>query len=167
MKAYFEQLIDYNYWANGLILKYTEMLPVEQFTKSTAHSQQSLREILTHVLFAEWLLRERMEGRSYTWEEAVAEINADKFPEIDELYGRWFDEELRMRKFLGEMPEDRLMDYFSYQRTNGDRLQDTYADIITQLVLHGMQHRSEAAVILTELGHSPGNLDYTLYLRPD
>ena len=39
------------------------------------------------------------------------------------------------------------------------------ADIFTQMVLHGMQHRSECAVILTNLGHSPGNIDYIVYLR--
>jgi uncharacterized damage-inducible protein DinB len=36
---------------------------------------------------------------------------------------------------------------------------------ITQLFYHGAQHRSEIAVLLTEWGHSPGDLDYLTYLE--
>ena len=38
MKAYFEQLMDYNYWANGLVLKYAEQLPQDKFEQENAHS---------------------------------------------------------------------------------------------------------------------------------
>ena len=31
MKPYIEKLIDYNYWANGLILKFAEQLTGEEF----------------------------------------------------------------------------------------------------------------------------------------
>ena len=32
-------------------------------------------------------------------------------------------------------------------------------------LLHNMQHRSEAAHMLTEYGQSPGDIDFTLFLR--
>lgn len=37
---------------------------------------------------------------------------------------------------------------------------------ITQVFYHGAQHRSELAVTLTSWGHSPGDLDYLLFLQP-
>ena len=64
MKAYFEQLYDYNVWANGLILKYTEQLPEEQFTQETTHSFGSIRDTLLHIMVVEWLWREKDAGLS-------------------------------------------------------------------------------------------------------
>jgi uncharacterized damage-inducible protein DinB len=39
------------------------------------------------------------------------------------------------------------------------------ADVLTQLLFHGMQHRAEMAQMLTEFGHSPGNIDYLIYIN--
>jgi uncharacterized damage-inducible protein DinB len=35
--------------------------------------------------------------------------------------------------------------------------------ILQHVILHGMQHRSEAAMLLTRYGQSPGNLDFIFY----
>jgi uncharacterized damage-inducible protein DinB len=37
-------------------------------------------------------------------------------------------------------------------------------EMLAQVVLHGVQHRSEIAAALTALGQSPGNLDYLFFL---
>jgi len=36
---------------------------------------------------------------------------------------------------------------------------------ITQVFYHGVQHRSEVAVLLSIWGHSPGDMDYLTFLR--
>ena len=36
---------------------------------------------------------------------------------------------------------------------------------ILHVVAHGIQHRSEAAAILTGYGHSPGEMDFDLFLN--
>jgi len=38
-------------------------------------------------------------------------------------------------------------------------------ETLSQVVLHGVQHRAEIALALTERGCSPGDLDYLVYLR--
>ena len=166
MKAYIEQLIDYNYWANGLILKYTEKLSPEVFTSPVSESLGSPRNILAHLLFAEWVWLDRMQGVHKSPGEMRKVFRAENYPEIKELYGDWFEQELRMRQFLADMEEKQLLADFTYTRTDGSKQESRYIDIFTQLVFHGMQHRTEVALILTDLGHSPGNIDYIYYLVP-
>lgn len=166
MKAYMEQLIDYNYWANGLILKYAEMLSAENFVGAELEGQQSLRDILCHIMFAERIWLNRMQGITMPMEEMKKIFAPASYPDIEKLLKDWFDLELEMRSFMGKFTELTYNEEFSYQRSDGSSLTDRYGDIFTQLVLHGMQHRAECALILTSLGHSPGNLDYITYLRP-
>ena len=106
-----------------------------------------------------------MQGNSRILDEFKKFFRFDRYPTIKECYDDWFDIELRMRDFLANMPESQLTQTFKYSRSNGEEVEDRYADIFTQLTLHGMQHRAELAVILTNLGHSPGDLDYVYYLR--
>ena len=167
MKAYLEQLYDYNVWANGLILKFSEQLPEEQFTQETTHSHGSIRDTLVHVMGAEWVWRERMGGNQIDISAARKALDPGNFPTVEKLYHRWFDEELAMRNFMGDLSEEGFLGTFKYSSSSGREIEDTIADILAHVVLHGMQHRAEVAAVLTEFGFSPGNLDYLSYLHAD
>jgi uncharacterized damage-inducible protein DinB len=52
-----------------------------------------------------------------------------------------------------------------YRTTRGIPHQNTLWHLLLHLANHGTQHRSEAAVLLTDYGHSPGDLDLIVYLR--
>jgi uncharacterized damage-inducible protein DinB len=99
--------------------------------------------------------------------EAMESMKPENFPTVDDLYHRWFDEELAMRNFLGDLSEEGCLETFGYVNIAGRKLEDTRADGLTQLVMHGMQHRAEVAAMLTGFGFSPGNLDYYLYLHAE
>ena len=61
--------------------------------------------------------------------------------------------------------DDGLNGWIKYSTTDGKRYKTKLKDILTHVTFHGMQHRAEIAAILTEFGHSPGNIDYIVYLR--
>ena len=167
MKAYIEQLMDYNYWANGLILKYAEQLDPENFAQKTADSQAGVQENLIHIMFAEKLWLDRMSGKSRSQKDYDAQYNPRTYAEIRKIYEDWFDLELKMRAFIDSLDGDQLLKSFRYTRlSTGDEHENRLIDILTQLVFHGMQHRAEIAQALTGFGHSPGNIDYLTYLRP-
>jgi uncharacterized damage-inducible protein DinB len=52
-----------------------------------------------------------------------------------------------------------------YTTTSGKPYQNTLWHLLLQVLNHSTQHRSEAAMLLTEWGRSPGDLDLILFLR--
>jgi uncharacterized damage-inducible protein DinB len=72
---------------------------------------------------------------------------------------------IELMKFLEALTEERLNSPFQYASLEGVRFENLLWESMAHLVNHGTQRRSEAAVILTELGRSPGDLDLILFTR--
>jgi uncharacterized damage-inducible protein DinB len=86
-------------------------------------------------------------------------------PTLEQLRSTWNTEEQRMRAFLATLHNEDLARSISYTTTQGKAHSNLLWELLYHLVLHGMQHRSEAAAMLTASGHSPGWIDFILYLR--
>ena len=70
-----------------------------------------------------------------------------------------------MRAYLAGLTDDDLTGTIQYTRTEGVNSRHRYWQILLHVINHGTQSRSEAAVLLTQFGHSPGDLDYMIFLR--
>ena len=81
------------------------------------------------------------------------------------LQERWAVEEKQSMDFVANITDDRLNDTFNYTNTNGQPFTKILWHAMVHVVNHGTQHRSEAAAILTDLGHSPGDLDMILFVE--
>ncbi|MFN8382049.1 MAG: DinB family protein [Anaerolineales bacterium] len=153
-------LYKYNSWANTLILNTAANVTQEQFTAKVSHPHNDLRHALTHTLFAEWLWRNRWMGQS----PSAPFLNED-FPTFASLKARWIDEEKALNEFVASLTDEKLNSTFQYKTMKGVAHENILWQAMTHVVNHGTQHRSEAAAILTELGHSPGDIDLIVFLR--
>ena len=158
--AAIHSLFDYNYWVNERILATAAGLSPEQFTAPGPVSHGSLRDTLVHTLSAEWAWRQRCEGSS-----PEALLSQEDFPDLKSLARRWKEEEESMRTFLAALTDEDLASIIRYTRTGGTWIETPLWQILLHVINHGTQSRSEAAVILTQFGHSPGDLDYMIFLR--
>jgi uncharacterized damage-inducible protein DinB len=161
MRPHDLQLIyDYNYWANQRILQAAEKLRQEELTQELPMSWHSILETLGHVLSAEWVWRMRcQEGIS-----PAALLDTDQFSTLELLRARWDEEEAAMRGYLAGLADADLDQIVHYKNTKGTPFSRVRWQIMLHVVNHGTQHRAEAALYLTTLGHSPGAIDLSVYL---
>jgi uncharacterized damage-inducible protein DinB len=157
-------LYDYNAWADARLLGAAAGLSPEQFAGPVAAlprlSHRSLRDTLVHTLGAHWLWRSRCLGHSPT-----VMLSPDEFPTLEVLQARWQEEVQEMRRFLSGLSDADIDRVISYTDTQGRPHENTLWHILVHMVNHSTQHRSEAAIVLTEWGRSPGNLDLIIFLR--
>jgi uncharacterized damage-inducible protein DinB len=156
-----QKLWAYNEWANRRILVAAAQLSHTQFTEPAASSFGSLRTTLVHIYGAEWVWRQRCL-------EHVSPSNLpdeNDFPDLESLRSAWETEMQRMTAFLDQImqldPESPIV----YQNTKGLQMSSPFWQILYHLVNHGTQFRSEAGMLLTAWGYSPGDMDMILFFR--
>jgi len=152
-------LYKYNQWANAKILNAASEAALEQFLASASFPHGGLRGTLVHTLFAEWIWRHRWEGTS-----PVVRLKPDDFPTFESLRLRWTDEEKLLMSFVDNLTDERLNSHFFYTATDGAPFERILWQTMVHVVNHGTQHRSEAAALLTDFGHSPGDIDFVYFL---
>jgi uncharacterized damage-inducible protein DinB len=152
-------LYKYNQWANALILNAATNVTQEEFLAPASFPYGGLRGTLVHTLFAEWVWRQRWEGTSPT-----RRFKPEDFPTFDSLRMRWAEEEKALMSFAEGLSDEKLGSKFKYNATDGEPHQRTLWHAMLHLVNHGTQHRAEAAAILTDLDHSPGDIDLLYFL---
>lgn len=153
-------LYQYNQWANAKILNTAAHVTQDQYLAPASFPHGGLRGTLVHALFAEWIWRNRWEGTSPT-----RRLKPEEFPTIESLRTRWLEEEKQLMDFVDRVTDEKLDNTFSYTNTSGKPLTKILWQAMAHLVNHGTQHRTEAAAILTDFGHSPGDIDLIYFLE--
>ena len=147
-------LYQYNQWANRLILNAAANVTQEEYLAPASFPHGGLRGTLVHALFAEWIWRQRWEGTS-----PKKRFKPEDFPTFNSLRKRWAEEEQALMSFVDGLTDEKLENKFNYTSTEGMPHERILWQAMAHLVNHGTQHRTEAAAILTDLGHSPGDID--------
>jgi uncharacterized damage-inducible protein DinB len=156
---YIRTLYDYNAWANERILETTAQLSPDQFLRQARTSFDSVRDTLVHTLSAHWIWLSRWQGVS-----PRAMFNPGDYPTLESIRSRWTQIERETHAFVADLDDRKLDSIIEYIRTEG--LPSAYPlwQLMVHQVNHATQHRSEVAALLTQFGHSPGDLDLIVYL---
>jgi uncharacterized damage-inducible protein DinB len=154
-------LYDYNYWANKLIMTTAAQLTPEQFAEPLGYSFGGLRGTLIHTLDTEHSWRHIFQT-SRVIEYDLADT--EPFPTLDAIADYWRKDEADMRAYLNSLQDSDMENILRYDIPDGKRERVLWHCLV-HVVNHGTQHRSECAVMLTDFGHSPGNIDRTRFLN--
>ena len=153
-------IYEYNYWANKRILAQCKNVTQEQFTAPAEFPFGGLRGTLVHILEAEWGWRTRFQNLG-----VASEMSETEFPTLASLESRWAEEEKSMRRYLASLKDEDMNSHVRYPIEGGEIRDRILWHCLLHVVNHGTQHRSEAAALLTRLGQSPGDLDFTVFLN--
>jgi uncharacterized damage-inducible protein DinB len=151
-------LYDYNYWATDRILHTAASITDEQFTAPMRFPWGSLGGTLVHILAAErfWL---------YLWQGLSPRPDPTRgdYPTLVTLRERWPHDEADLRSYLATLTDADLDRPHTHTWNGGSSIAPLWARIV-HVVTHGTLHRGEAAQMLTEFGHSPGDMDLDDFL---
>lgn len=171
-------LYEYNFWADRRILMTCAKVSHEQYVAPAGlgNGYGSLRATLLHKLDSDWAWRSAFQKYfvpldTLTFSQADApmwdleDLTEADLPTFDDLKARWQTEEQEMRAYLGSLKDEDLNGLVRYRIPEGFVRERVLWHCLLHVVNHGTQHRSEAAALLTSYGHSPGDLDITLFLN--
>ncbi len=148
--------LEYNNWANNRLLDIAEQLPEAQL-HSGKLSRGSAFETLHHMLDAEWSWRvicQNVPPGDPPW--TVEALN-----HLPGLRAYWKEENERLLTFVQTLSEaDLEHEAFAFWREQQVKIK--YA--LLHIVNHASNHRCEVGWYFTDLGHSPGDLEFVDYL---
>jgi uncharacterized damage-inducible protein DinB len=153
-------MYEYNDWANHRLLEKAANVTPEQFVAPSSHSFGSLQATLVHTLDTEIGWRGLLKGEGFS-----PDLNPADFPTVAAIQQRWAQEEQARWDYLNSLSDDDLAGTIRYHTHTGVLRERVLWHCLFHLVNHGMQHRSEAATLLTGYGQSPGDIDFTVFLN--
>lgn len=153
-------LFDYLYWARDAVLRAAAELSPAEFTVTDTVTTRNLRATLVHELDVQWSWRERLRGQHWADWGPDAELAAEDYATVGAVTEHWTRDEIEMRAWLASL-------------TDGDLDASPPLDedphplwfYVMHLVSHGIQQLSEAAVLLTNAGHSPGDIGFLEFVE--
>ena len=156
---YFRSLFGYQYWARDKLLAAVRELSPTDYMAPRPMDYGSIHGTLVHIYGGEVIWHARWNGTS-----PPRMMSANDVPDLDTLTSIWSQHEAMVRSYLDGLSDDEVRTRVLTDRnTEGTDLTRLLWHTMAHLVNHGTNHRSEVAAAITQLGHSPGDLDMIIY----
>ena len=153
-----EELYRYNRWANDRMFEAVSSLTKEEFTKDLASSHPSVRDTLTHIVWAEWIWLQRWKGTS-----PQVVFDANDFPHAGTLQARWVDVEIEQRAFIQTVTTGALLEPVQYVNLQGQTWRYPLWRQMYHVVNHSSYHRGQLTTMLRQLAARPVPTDFLVF----
>lgn len=156
--AIIQELYRYNRWANDRMFEAVSSLTQAEFTKNLASSHPSVRDTLTHIVWAEWIWLQRWKGTS-----PQAVFKGKDFPHVGTLRARWLDVEIEQRAFIETMTTEGLLGLVQYVDLQGQTWRYLLWRQMYHVVNHSSYHRGQVTTMLRQLAARPTPTDFLVF----
>ncbi|HET9417662.1 MAG TPA: DinB family protein [Candidatus Limnocylindria bacterium] len=153
-------LLEHLYWIRDRVIGAAVSLDASAFAAADTVTSRNLRATLVHELDVQWSWRERLKGADWeAWGED-AELRGEDYATIQAVAEHWERDEAAMREWLARLTDADL----DAPPVRGEDRQPLW-HYVMHLYSHGLQQFSEAAVLLTRAGHSPGDIGFLEFVQ--
>lgn len=151
-------LFRHNAWANERMLDAASQLTQAEFVRDLKSSHGSIRDTLTHILWAERIWLERWRGGSPTLVLAPA-----AFPDVDSLREGFVRVDRERTAFFGTLTDHSLFQIVEYRNLRGEPWRYPLWQQLHHLLNHSAHHRGQAGAMLRQLGATCPPTDVLVY----
>lgn len=148
--------IEYNIWANRLIMAQIESLPQSLVEQDFGGSFGSMKGILIHLLESDWIWLNRWKGIP------LAEVPQWKLDDAVLVNKQWKviqDEMLTIARTFTDSA-DRKIEFLTRK---GAHYVMPFNDIVIHVTNHGTYHRGQLAHMIRTVGQKPVSTDYFIF----
>jgi len=145
-KQYFQELAEFNLWANTIVCNWLEQISDEQWKKEIISSFNSIQQTVLHVISAEnaWLQRFRKEP--FDWLQSTYKGTKEEHISL------WKKTSAGLKAFIGTFDEKDLNTNLDFKRLNGEAFSMPYYQLFAHVVNHGTYHRGQLVTMLRQAG---------------
>ena len=154
------QLYDYQREVTGHVLDVSAELSNEEFTSIIVEGQPSIRDTLFHFVdvvethFAWWSFSTNRQAPE------LVERLPEQFNDAESIRIYWADVDQKVTRLIGSLEsDDQLESPYVRAFADGSENKRLLWEMMLHVVNHGTQQRSEVALMLTILGHSPADME--------
>lgn len=163
-RADLETLFGFSYWMKDRVLACAAKLTRAEFMAPSGVTTRDLRGTLVHTLDVEWSWRARLQGRPE--EEWKKELPLSDYPTAKALIDHWRRDEREMRAWLATLDDDRLAGIHDLAPSTAMSMPKERYPLwyyVLHIHTHTQQQLGDAAVLLTRMRQSPGNIEFLDY----
>ena len=153
-----QELYRYNQWANDRAFEAVSGLTLEEFTRDLGNSYPSVRDTLTHVVWAEWIWLQRWKGTS-----PQHRFDSAEFPDVNALNTRWVALKTEQRAVIESITAARLGAVVEYVNLQGQTWRYRLSRQMYHVVNHSTYHRGQLTTMLRQLGRVPVPTDFLVF----
>lgn len=159
MKELLHEWFTYNQQMNDKFLSLAAELSAEQLTADHGYGHGSILKTLYHILTIETVWRQL----AHQGELTVRFPPLDQLDSIEKLQAYHAEQTQLLNDQIEGFSEEDINETITATDWQGNLHQLKRWHMLTHLLNHSMQHRTEAAMWLTEAGRSPGDIDLIFF----
>lgn len=157
-KSQFETLFAYHWHTTRQLVACAARLSEAEYRDNPGYGHGSIHDLLFHLLRSDTMWRLALESGKQP-----APTHAEDFPALDSLQSGLAAEQAAWEGYLSGLSEADFDGHMELVNRRGEALVAPLWFILQHVALHGMQHHSELAQLLSAKGQSPGNIDFIFF----